>query len=153
MIIKVVCVGKAHDARLANSISEYEKRLRGFGVNLQWRIMPSQDHSTTAMRKQLESQHLLKALNKDDFVVLLDESGMQIDNQQLAQKLTELRDDSRVVTFVIGGAFGVDDALKQRAQIVLSLSKLVFPHQLVRLILSEQIYRTFAIINGSKYHH
>lgn len=153
MTVNILCVGKAHDSRLVESISEYEKRLSGFGVKIHWQIIPSQDRPETAMQKHAESQGLLKIIGKDDFVILLDENGRQIDNQQLAQQLTELRDHSRTVTFIIGGAFGVDDALHQRAQMVLSLSKLVFPHQLVRLILSEQIYRTFAIINGRKYHH
>lgn len=153
MNLNIICVGKAHDAHFVTSIGEYKKRLKSFGVTLNWRIIPSQDHAVVDSQKSAESQNLLKAVGKDDFVILLDENGVQLDNTQLAAQLEKLRDQSQTITFIIGGAYGVDEQLRRRAQLIVSLSKLVFPHQLVRLILAEQLYRSYAIINGRKYHH
>lgn len=153
MKITIISVGKAHDTQIALLINDYERRLKGFGVTISWQIIPSQNRSNEPTQKSAETENILKVIGKNDFVVLLDENGKQFNNQQLADTLEDLRDRSQDVSIIIGGAYGVDDKLYQRAQLTWSLSELVFPHQLVRLVLAEQLYRTFAIINGSKYHH
>ncbi|MGE5327716.1 MAG: 23S rRNA (pseudouridine(1915)-N(3))-methyltransferase RlmH, partial [Thiobacillus sp.] len=89
----------------------------------------------------------------DDAVILLDEAGKLINSQDLSRKLTEYFNRSKNIVFVIGGAYGVHDALFERADFIWSLSPLVFPHQLVRLILTEQIYRAQEIDAGHPYHH
>ena len=100
-----------------------------------------------------ESQRILSKLRPTDTVILLDEMGTQFDSTALARTLDQLFTNGKSVVFVIGGAYGVSDELRSRADTVWSLSPLVFPHQLVRLILIEQLYRAQSIANGGRYHH
>jgi len=93
-------------------------------------------------------------LTKEDYLVLLDERGKQISSPELAGFLQQRANEStKRVVFLIGGAFGVDESVMKRADYTWSFSKLVFPHMLVRLVLSEQIYRACSIIRNEKYHH
>lgn len=146
-MIRILAVGKKVDRNLVDAINDYQKRLRPpFNVN--WVYVPYSARDGLEAR-QNESEALLKHISDDDYVVLLDERGKQITNAELADELLTHKN----IVIVIGGAYGVDDNLRQRANLILSLSKLVFPHQLVRLILIEQIYRSQAIYNGLSYHH
>ena len=97
---------------------------------------------------------MLPGLEKNDYVVLLDETGQQLTSEKLAA-LIRLRtnDGIKRLVFIIGGAYGVDEEVKKRADFTWSLSSLTFPHQLVRLILAEQVYRACTIIKNEKYHH
>ena len=103
--------------------------------------------------RQEESERILARLHPQDFVILLDEHGQMFDSPTLSRQLNELFAQSKNIIIVIGGAFGVSTELTRRADLVWSLSPLVFPHQLVRLILAEQLYRAQEIARGSKYHH
>ncbi len=144
--ITIITVGKKHSKDIKPLIELYEKRL-GKMCDLTWDIIPSSSIDS-------ESLAIEKRINTDDFVILLDETGEMMNNDELAEKLEDLQNTSiKRVVFIIGGAFGVNYNLMIRANLVLSLSKLVFPHQLVRVILIEQIYRSFSILKGSKYHH
>jgi 23S rRNA (pseudouridine1915-N3)-methyltransferase len=146
MKIAVVSPGKAHDATVAMGIAEYEKRLpKKFGLS--W-------HLLAADTKEEEGKKILKLLKSGDFVVLLDERGKDIDTPGLA-KLLDARQNAgtKRLVFIIGGAHGVTDELKAKAELTIKLSSLVFPHMLVRLILLEQIYRASSILEGGKYHH
>ena len=146
-MIKILAVGKKVDRNLVDAINDYQKRLRPpFNVN--W-VCVTYSAKDGLEARQNESEALLKHVSDRDYVILLDERGKQMTNVELTNELTT-HDN---VVIVIGGAYGVDDSLRQRANLVLSLSKLVFPHQLVRLILIEQIYRSQAIYNGLPYHH
>ncbi len=99
-----------------------------------------------------QAQRLLKQLGKNDWVVALDTGGEECSTQQLAAKLDHWRMQGRDVTFLVGGADGLDPSCLTRANEVMSLSKLTFPHELVRVILAEQIYRAWAILSGHPYH-
>jgi 23S rRNA (pseudouridine1915-N3)-methyltransferase len=146
--VKVVCltVGKKHSPEIAAAIETYVTRLTAY-VDFGYEYVPSADI-------ERESAAILKRLKKEDLVLLLDETGRQYDNRQLAGILDEAQQTGRRrVVFVIGGAYGVTGAVKDRSDRVISLSKLVFPHQLVRLILAEQLYRSFNLLAGGKYHH
>lgn len=103
--------------------------------------------------RQDESERILSRLDAYDFVVLLDERGKTLSSPTLAETLEAKLDQSQKVLLIIGGAFGVTDELRTKAQLVWSLSPLVFPHQLVRLILTEQLYRAQQITHGGSYHH
>ena len=103
--------------------------------------------------RQDESERLLSRLTAYDFIILLDERGKQLDSPAFASLLQQNLDRSQKVAIVIGGAYGVTDELRQKAHVVWSLSDLVFPHQLVRLILTEQLYRAQQIALGGSYHH
>lgn len=146
-MIKILAVGKKVDRNLVDAIDDYQKRLRP-PFNVDW-VYVSYSARDGLEARQNESEALLKHISDRDYVILLDERGKQMTNAELTNELTT--HDNVVV--VIGGAYGVNDELRQRANVVLSLSKLVFPHQLVRLILIEQIYRSQAIYNGLPYHH
>lgn len=104
--------------------------------------------------KKKEGQMILAWLNKDDYLVALDEKGKQLDSEGLAGFIQKRSNESiKNLVFLIGGAFGLDDAVLKRANFKWSLSQLTFPHQLVRLILAEQVYRACTIIRNEKYHH
>ena len=152
MKLCIISVGKKHDSTIAEAIAEYEKRI-GRVVSLEWRFIPPSMLDADIARKA-ESVKISEALKESDTVWLLDERGEQITSPALSAKLQVLKVHaaSRLV-IIIGGAFGVDESLRVRANWVWSLSSLVFPHQLVRLLLVEQLYRATEIEKGSGYHH
>lgn len=151
MAIKIIAVGKKHESWVVDGIERYQKRLqRPFDVS--WILLPHSSREGVSARQE-ESERISLRLSKDDFVVLLDERGNILDSSELSQKLVFQLERSKHVVLVIGGAYGVDDSIHERADLVWSLSKLVFPHQLVRLVLAEQLYRAQEIVRGNPYHH
>jgi len=151
MAIRILAVGKKHEAWVADGIERYQKRLKK-PFMLEWVLLPHSPFDEQRARQE-ESERLLVRLKPTDFVVLLDERGTMLDSPALSHLLVQQLERSRDVVMVIGGAYGVDATIHSRADVVWSLSKLVFPHQLVRLILSEQIYRAQEIAAGNPYHH
>ncbi|MGD8373780.1 MAG: 23S rRNA (pseudouridine(1915)-N(3))-methyltransferase RlmH [Candidatus Woesebacteria bacterium] len=154
MKILLLAIGKQHDSALANAINSYTTRLQHY-CQPSWRLVgAAKGKIALDVARKLESDTIRAEIAPSDYVVLLDERGKQISSPELA-KLLEARQQqtSKRVVIIIGGAYGVDDDLRKRADFVWSLSRLVFPHQLVRLILAEQLYRTFSIIKGEPYHH
>ena len=146
MKVTIISVGKAHDSSLKESILEYTKRTFS-SLSTEWVIMPSSSIES-------EAKAILGILKKDDYVILLDEEGSQMTNMALAELMADkMNDSTRRMVFVIGGAYGVNKDIKERANYMWSLSKLVFPHMIVRLILIEQLYRSISILQGGKYHH
>jgi len=103
--------------------------------------------------REEETLRILEKIKPNDFVILLDERGKNISSPEFAKLLSNGFVNSQNFVIVIGGAFGVTEELRKRANFVWSLSKLVFPHQIVRLVLIEQIYRAQEISSGGKYHH
>ncbi|QCY46112.1 MULTISPECIES: 23S rRNA (pseudouridine(1915)-N(3))-methyltransferase RlmH [Glutamicibacter] len=151
MTIKVLAVGKKHESWVTEGIGRYEKRLKK-PFNLSWQLLSHSARDNEAARAE-ESTRILAKVAPGDFVVLLDERGRNVDSPALANTLRAPIDAGRNVVVVIGGAYGVDSTVHDRADFTWSLSKLVFPHQLVRLILTEQLYRAQDILAGGKYHH
>lgn len=150
-MITVVVIGKKHQSWVAAGIERHQERLRGHW-KLSWVVLPSSNLQGIRAR-QNESEAILKRLKPGEFVVLLDERGEMLDSPALSRKIESAIDHSQTVTVIIGGAYGVDDSLRTRADLVWSLSALVFPHQLVRLIVAEQLYRAQEISAGRPYHH
>lgn len=150
-MIRIVAVGKKHEPWLVDAIERYEKRLRK-PFDVSWQLLPHSSLVGETARKA-ESDAILSKLSGQDFVVLLDERGEMLDSPTLAKKLASELDSSKPVVLIIGGAYGVDERVSSRAQFVWSLSKLVFPHQLVRLLLSEQLYRVQSIYQNTPYHN
>ncbi|MBG6217926.1 23S rRNA (pseudouridine1915-N3)-methyltransferase [Arthrobacter sp. CAN_A6] len=151
MAIRVLAVGRKHESWVLEGIARYEKRLKK-PFDLTWQFLPHSSREGEPARKE-ESERLMTKLSGNDFVVLLDERGKAIDSPALSRTLLHPLDRSRGVTLIIGGAYGVDAGVHTRADFVWSLSPLVFPHQLVRLILAEQVYRAQEIAGGRSYHH
>lgn len=151
MGIKILAVGKKHESWVADGIDRYEKRLRK-PFDVSWQLLPHSAREGEAARAE-ESERILQRVDRDAFLVLLDERGANVDSPALASRLRGALDSGKQIVVVIGGAYGVDDAVRSRANFVWSLSKLVFPHQLVRLIVAEQLYRAQEIAAGRPYHH
>jgi 23S rRNA (pseudouridine1915-N3)-methyltransferase len=147
----LLSVGRRHDLALAVAIDDFTARLsREIPTDWQF-IKPSGADEPTARR--LESQAILTALKPEDIVVVLDERGRLDDSRTFAARYNEWLRSGRRVVFIIGGAYGVDELVRGRANHLWSLSPLVLPHQLVRLVLSEQLYRARMISSGHPYHH
>ena len=151
MPIKILAVGKKHEAWVGEGIERYQKRLR-MPFSVEWVLLPHSSLDGAAARQE-ESGRISSRLNDSDYVVLLDERGKMLSSPQLAQLFDASFQSSRSIVIIIGGAFGVDESIHGRAQVIWSLSALVFPHQLVRLILTEQLYRSQQILQGGAYHH
>lgn len=151
MPIRVLAVGKKHESWVQEGISRYEKRLQR-PFEMSWQLLPHSAREGDAARSD-ESARLLAKINDEDYVILLDERGTNLDSPSLSSYLLSSLQRSQPVVMIIGGAYGVDDSIQQRANLIWSLSKLVFPHQLVRLILAEQVYRAQEIAAGRPYHH
>lgn len=158
MKITIACVGKIKEKYLTAGIEEFTKRLTPFckleTIAIGEEKMP--DNPSAAEKEQVlerETQRLLAVLPDNSYVILLDVIGQQLSSPELAAKMDSLALSGHShLTFVIGGAFGYTDALRKRADFRISFSKMTFTHQMIRLLLVEQIYRAFKISRGEKYH-
>lgn len=149
-------IGKAHDPALKAAIEDYTGRILKYAP-VKWEILPVPKNAGMLSEmdlKRLEGKMIMEWLDKDTTLIALDEYGKELDSEGLAQLLIKKGNMStRKLVFLIGGAFGLDEQVLQRADFKWSLSKLTFPHQLVRLLLVEQVYRAYTIIKNEKYHH
>lgn len=150
-MINIIAIGRKHESWLVEAVERYEKRLRA-PFDIKWEFIPPSKQKGPKARDE-ESERIIKALNKSQSVFILDERGKLLDSPTLSKKLEETLHHSSRITIVIGGAYGINDDLRKRADFTWSLSPLVFPHQLVRLILIEQIYRSQTIVNSTPYHN
>ena len=150
-MIAIIAIGKRHEPWLVDGIAHYEQRMTR-AWQLQWKLLPASQRSSDAARRE-ESQQILRALSPQAYVVLLDERGTMLDSPALSRSLHQPMAQGKSLVLIIGGAYGVTEAVMERANLVWSLSRLVFPHQLVRLILVEQLYRAQQIAAGHPYHH
>ncbi len=149
-------VGKNHEPYVKEGIELFTKRISKY-YTVEWNIIPTPKYAATLSEmdlKKKEGEVIIDFLQKDDYLVLLDEKGKQLSSEDLANFI-QLRanESTKTIVFLIGGAYGVSDIVKKRANYQWSLSKLVFPHQLARLILAEQVYRACSINRNEKYHH
>jgi len=156
MKIQLWSVGKQHEAYVKTGVEEFTQRMNKY-FSAEWEIIPTPKNSAMLSQmdlKKQEAQTILEWLDKDDYVVLLDERGKELSSRQLAEFIQQRANEStRKLIFLIGGVYGVDETIFKRANYTWSLSKLVFPHMLVRLILAEQLYRACTILKNEKYHH
>lgn len=151
MSLKVIAIGKDHEDWVRTGIERYQKRCKK-PYDIEWVLLPA-DALNPATAPENESERILSRLTSRDYVIVLDERGDMLDTPALSKRIETQLTAGRQLVFVIGGAYGVSDVLRQRADLVWSLSDLVFPHQLVRLVLTEQLYRAQEIARGGKYHH
>jgi 23S rRNA (pseudouridine1915-N3)-methyltransferase len=156
MRIELWSFGKTHESYAKSGIEEFTKRVNHY-FKTEWILIPTPKNTGMLSEldlKKKEGAIILDWLGPDDYLVLLDERGKNITSIELATFLQKKADiGTKKLVFLIGGAFGVDPTVQQRAQFIWSLSKLVFPHQLVRLLLAEQLYRAGTILKNEKYHH
>lgn len=151
MAIRIVCVGKKHVPWIRAGIDRYQTRLNKPFL-AEW-VLVSHSVREGSTARQDESERILERLKDNERVILLDERGQLIDSPGLSRQLQGALESSTPVALVIGGAYGTSEELRRRADFVWSLSPLVFPHQLVRLIIIEQLYRAQEIAAGRPYHH
>ena len=149
MSIHILAVGKKHEPWVEPGIERFLARLRP-PFHAQFDLLPHSGKTDTLATEE-ESERMLRRLKPEDFVILLDERGKNLSSPELSELL--VGEAGKTTYLLIGGAYGVSDAVRQRADTIWSLSRLVFPHQLVRLLVSEQLYRAQEIAKGSPYHH
>ena len=143
-MIKVICVGKTKELYLDNLIGDYTKRINKYH---KLTIINLKDSNITN-----ESNEIIAKLSKKDFNILLDIKGDLLDSLEFSKLISETFNFNSNITFIIGGSCGVNEEVKRLVNRKISFSKLTFPHQLFRIILLEQIYRGFKIINNESYH-
>lgn len=149
-------VGKAHDSYVKEGIEFFTRRISHYYA-VEWKIFPTPKNASSLNHEQIkkaEAATLLNTLADDDVLIALDENGKQWNSMELAEFIQQKANESvKSIIFLIGGSYGLHDSILKKCRFKWSLSKLVFPHQLVRLILAEQIYRACTIIRNEKYHH
>ncbi len=149
-MIKIICVGKIKETYLKEGIAEYLKRLSKY-TKVEIVELPDYDYD---LKKTLEKErdNILKVLNEHDYNILLDINGTSYNSLEFADNLDKIRNKNSNINFIIGGSYGVHEDIKKSCQEKITFSRLTFPHQLFRLILLEQIYRSFKILNNEEYH-
>lgn len=152
-MIKIVSVGKVKSNHLKALIEDYVEKVSHYS-KIEVIECKDEDLSKTLPEKvkEIEGERILKQIKNDDFVILLDLRGKHVDTMTFKDKIQSLIDSSKNIDFVIGGSIGVSDEVKNRANMLLKLSDMTFLHQMTRLIILEQIYRAFKIMNNETYH-
>ena len=156
MNVEIWSPGKENEPFIEDGVRYYFQKTKPWNpVELVLLQVPKKMATTDIERtKLLEEELILKKLQPGHYLILLDERGKQLNSIQWSQQFQQCMNQGvKTLVLLIGGAFGVTDTVKKRANQVWSLSGLVFPHQMVRLILAEQVYRSFSILNNSPYHH
>jgi 23S rRNA (pseudouridine1915-N3)-methyltransferase len=150
-MIKIICVGNIKEDFFRDAIEEYKKRLTRY---TKIEIIEVKDISYDDIDKSinLEGIEILKHIDSKDYVITLEIEGKELSSEEFAQRIKSTQTINPNITFVIGGSYGLSNSIKERSNFKLSFSKMTFPHQLFRIILLEQIYRSFKILNNESYH-
>lgn len=152
MDIKLIVVGKIKEKYLDDAICEYVKRIKPF-VNLNIIEIKELNYMESKRNLLEEGKNILKNINSNDYVVTLEIEGKMFTSVEFSNFISNhYTYNNKVMTFIIGSSDGMSDEVKQRSDYKLSFSKMTFPHQLMRVIFLEQLYRGFSIINNTKYH-
>jgi 23S rRNA (pseudouridine1915-N3)-methyltransferase len=154
-LLRFLWVGKTQRGFVQEGVEHYLQRIQGF-IPAETVEVRAADHSgrDPAQAMRIEAEALLKRIGDQDALVVLDERGTTVTSPKLAERIKALREQGTgTITFVVGGAYGLDESIRKKARMTLSLSALTFPHQLVRVILLEQVYRALTINAGLPYHH
>ncbi len=156
MTITLLFAGKINKNSLHSSLEEYTSRLKNY-VNLKVQFLktPSLPQGSSDLdKKKSESSVILKEFKPGDFIILLDEKGKEFSTMDLKNLVEKkMMAGNKNILFVVGAAYGFSPGLSERADMIISLSKLTFPHQVARLLIAEQLYRAFTIIRNESYHH
>jgi 23S rRNA (pseudouridine1915-N3)-methyltransferase len=156
MKIKLLVIGKTDTEYLQQGIAEYEKRIRHY-ISYESIMIPAIKNSTGLSHSEIkirEAEQLMKNITVSDFLVLLDETGKEFNSVEFSGFLSQrFSSGMKSLVFIVGGAFGVSETIKKKANFILSLSQMTFSHQMVRLFFLEQLYRGLTILNNESYHH
>jgi len=150
-MIKIICVGKIKEKYLKDAIEEYQKRISKY---TKLEIIELQDINNDNVNIILEKEKdfILNKINDKDYVITLEIEGKELSSIELSKKIDNIFLTNSNITFIIGGSYGLHNEIKERSNFKLSFSKLTFPHQLFRVMLLEQIYRSYKILNNESYH-
>lgn len=151
-MLKLICVGRVKDASLKALIDDYQKRIQKYH---KLEVIEVKDEPIRDNKKEvldIEASRIMSKIEKDDYVILLDLHGESLDSVSFAKKIDKLFVSYSKITFVIGGSLGLGEEVRKRANYRLKLSDMTFLHQMTRLIILEQIYRCFKILNHETYH-
>ena len=150
-MIRIICVGKIKEKYLIDAIEEYTKRISKYS---KVEIIELQDESQGEIDKikRLEGMKIEKYLSSKDYVISIEIDGKNLNSEEFANLIDKELIEYSNITFIIGGSYGIDDSIKEKANYHLSFSSMTFPHQLFRVLLLEQIYRAFKINNNESYH-
>lgn len=157
MNITILCAGKIKEKYFTAAIEEYSKRMRRFAkfsiVELPDEKIPDNASEREEENvKNKEGRAMLSKLRGSDYVIAMCIEGTQLDSVEMAEKIEKISMSASSIVFVIGGSLGLSDEVKKRAQLKLSFGKITLPHQLMRVVMCEQIYRAFKISNNEQYH-
>lgn len=156
MNIKLIVIGKTKSKFLLDGENEYVKRLKHYCKFSELIISDIKNGGKISKKelKEKEGNLVLKSIKNNDYVILLDDKGLALSSTGFAELLNKkMVSSTSELLFIVGGAFGFSESVYKRANTKLSLSKMTFSHQMVRLIFKEQLYRAFTILKGEKYHH
>lgn len=158
MNISVICIGKLKEKYWTQAVEEYSKRLKSYCnlsiVELKESRLPDKAGSAEEQAVKIaEGEEILKRIKDNMYVITLEVKGKMLSSEKLAQKIQQLGIDGHSnIAFVIGGSLGLSEAVSRRADFKLSFSEMTFPHQMMRVVLLEQVYRSFKINRGEAYH-
>jgi 23S rRNA (pseudouridine1915-N3)-methyltransferase len=150
-MIKIICVGKIKEKFYIEALEEYKKRLSKY-TKLEIREVQDIFDENIEIIKSKEADQIIKYINTKDYIITLEIKGNQLTSEELSKKIENTFITNSNITFIIGGSYGLDKKITNISNYKLSFSKMTFPHQLFRIILLEQIYRSFKIINNENYH-
>ena len=154
MEIKLIVVGKTRSSELVRLINEYVKRINFYKkfkiivVN----SLKSKKNSEKEIKK-IEGENVLKSVKKNELIFLLDENGKSFNSREFADFLSNMFKTNKSIVFVVGGAHGFSNEIKQKSNEIISLSEMTFSHQIIRLFFTEQVYRALTILNNHPYHN
>lgn len=151
--INVISVGSIKEKYMQELIADYKKRISKYAQIELTELKDESNKINESIVKEIEGERILSSVKDGYYMILLDLKGQMLDSVSLSKKIDEISTYySSKIAFVIGGSFGVSEAVKKRANFMLSFSKMTFPHQLAKGLLLEQIYRSFKILNNETYH-
>ncbi len=149
-MIKIIAVGKLKEKYLIDALNEYKKRITKY-TKINIIEIPDENYDITKTLIE-EKNHILRYISDKDYIITLDIEGKNISSVDFSNKINEISIHNSDICFIIGGSYGLHEDIKNKSNFSLSFSKMTFPHQLFRIMLLEQIYRAYKIINNETYH-
>lgn len=150
-MIKIICVGKIKEKFYRDAILEYQKRLSKY-TKLELIEVADSSFTNPELNRQKEKELILKHIKPKEYIITMEIEGKEYDSVTFAKRIDQVFQSNPTITFIIGGSDGLDDEIKRMSNEAISFSKLTFPHQLFRILLLEQIYRTYKINHNESYH-
>lgn len=150
-MIKIICTGKLKEKYLTAAQEEYLKRLKKY-TNIELIELTDSNIDDEKVALEKEKDQIIKNIKPKEYIITLEIEGQELSSIELAEKLDKTFITNSDITFIIGGSYGIHPSIKEQADFKLSFSKMTFPHQLFRILLLEQLFRSYKILNNEKYH-